>query len=192
MDYRFKEDIDVISFPKGFIEEDRSFKECCDPFLVLADAISSDSYKNDLELAYIKKGLVSDAVTFTIEDCSGTILPNLGTVAVFPNDLLAVGFIYDWQQYLQTYGPNIYVIKVNFTIAGITSGFTWGQFDLRPYSIGSAKGTVRIRSEFNSYYLKEAIDFTDSNCISTIRFKGFFGKRLDLRAFLVKGSLKLK
>ena len=146
MDFRYKEQVDVVDFPQGLTEEDRGLKECCSPFMVMADTADNATYKNDLELAYEKKGLITDTVAFSIEDCEGNILNNLGEVAIFPQDNLAVGFIYDWQQYLNTYGIGKYIIKVNFTIAGITDGYTWGEFELKPFSISAAAGSCRIKS----------------------------------------------
>jgi hypothetical protein len=177
MDYRYKEDVSVIRFPKGVTDEDRGLTECCSPFLVMAHPTENDTYKNDTELAYEKKGLTSDSVAFTIEDCDGNILTNLGEAAIFPNDNLAIGFMYDWQQYLNTYGAGVYTIKVVFTIAGVAGGYTWGQYNLKQFSIENAKGSVRIKSEFNSYYLPKQIDFTNSNCLTTLRFRGYFGDR---------------
>lgn len=178
MDYRFKEDNLVIRFPEGYEEEDRGLKECCNcTFLVLADPSDNASYKNDIELAYLKKGSPTDVVTFTIEDCNGTILSNLGIVADFPQDDSAEGFMFDWQQYLNTYGAGIYIIRVNFTIAGITGGYPWGAFELKPFSIATAQGSFRLYSKFDSYFLKEEIDFSNSNCETTLRVRGFFGNR---------------
>ena len=196
MDYRFKEDISVIKFPEGFTEENRGLKECCTcSFTVMADLSDSTSYKNDIELVSIKKGTVSDAVSFSIEDCSGNILANLGVDAVYPQDNLAVGFMYSWRDYLSTYGIGKYIIKVNFTIAGISGGYTWGIYDLKPFSITNAKGSVRIKSAFNSYSLKEDIDYSGSNCISTLRFRGFFGDRqpkTEINQLIDKGRYVVK
>jgi hypothetical protein len=178
MDYRFKRAVRVISFPKGFEEEDRGLKTCCDcKQLVLAHPSDPESWKNDLTGIYVKKSEPGDIVNFTMEDADGNIVSNQGEAAIFPNDTLAVGFIYDWQQVLNTHGNGCYTIKVAFTIAGIVGGYTWGLYDLRQYSISSAKGTVRIRSKFNSFWQKLQIDFTNSNFTDSVRFNGFFGNR---------------
>jgi hypothetical protein len=178
MDYRFKESVRVISFPKGFEEEDRGLKGCCDcKQLVLAHPSDTETWKNDLTGIYVKKSEPGDVVTFSMEDANGLVVSNQGEAAIFPNDTLAVGFIYNWQDVLNTHGVGCYTIKVNFTIAGIVGGYTWGLYDLRQYSISSAKGTVRIRSKFNTFWQKLQIDFTNSNFTDSVRFNGFFGNR---------------
>jgi hypothetical protein len=177
MDYRFKETVAIVRFPEGFTEEDRGVKAgCCENFDVLAHATENDSYKNDVELAFIKKSDATDIVTFTISKCgtSGN-LTNLGTVAVFNQDDLAVGFMFDWQQYLTTYGTGTYTIAVSFTISGVVGGFDWGVYDLSAYSISTASNTIRVRSKFDSYSKSENIDFSNSNCTGTLRLKGYFG-----------------
>jgi hypothetical protein len=176
MDYRLKQDVRVVSFPKGFEEEDRGLKGCCNcKELVLADPTATESWKNDCTGVYAKKSEEGDLITITMEDKDGNVVANKGTVASFPNDTDAVGFIYNWQDILNSFGIGCYTIKVNYTIAGITGGYTWGIYELKQYSIASARGTVRIKSEFNTYYQKLQIDFTNSNFTDSIRFNGFFG-----------------
>lgn len=179
MDYRHKIDFNVITFPTGFAEENRLFcKEyCCKPLLKLAHETENDGYKNDITGVAIKRADLSDIVTFVIKDCDGNTLDNLGIVATFGQDDLAIGFIYEWQQYLQTYGPGKYTISIEFTIAGVVGGYDYGQYQLLPYSVVNARGTVRVWSEPNSFNELEGIDFTSSNYKDSIRFNGFFGDR---------------
>lgn len=178
MDYRKKDNYRVVSFPKGFEEEDRGLKGCCTcKQLVLAHPVDSDSWKNDCTGVYIKRGEQGDLVAITMEDANGNTIANLGTVGLFPNDSLAVGFIYDWQQILNTHGPGCYTIKINFTIAGVTGGYTHGIYELKTFSVATAKGTVRIKSKFNTFYQKLLVDFTDSNFMDSVRFNGYFGDR---------------
>jgi len=190
MDYRYKNCVDVITLPSGFEEEDRGVKGCCTPCVVLASDTDSESWKNDILGVHVKLSQVSDSVTFIMEDCEGTILTNLGEVGVYPNDSLANGFIYDWKQILQTYGIGKYKVKVEYSVSGITGGFTWGMYELKNYSIENAAGTVRIWSEFNSYFQPLNIDFTNSNHKDSIRFNGFFGNRepkTDIVNLITKG-----
>lgn len=178
MDYRFKNNALIVRFPKGFEEENRGLKDCCRcKQLVLAHPTETESWKNDCKGVYVKKNEITDLVTITMEDSTGNVVSNEGEQAVFPNDNLAFGFIYDWQSVLNTHGIGCYTIKINFTIAGITGGFTWGTYDLRQYSIESARDTVRVKSKFNSYWQKLQIDFTNSNFVDSVRFNGLFGKR---------------
>jgi len=178
MDFRFKEDISLITFPTGFDEEDRGLKECCKPLLKLASVSDTTSWKNDIAGVKIAKTEPADNVEFVIEKCGiDGPLALLGDVAVFPQDPLAVGFIFRCNQYLATFGPGKYTITANFTISGITGGFVYAQFDLLPYSISRARRTVRVWSEFNSKSLKDNIDYTGSNFKDCIRFGGLFGDR---------------
>lgn len=176
MNYRKKIDVPVINFPEGVQDEDRGLTGCCDAFMVLADIGDPDSVKNDVTGVWLKPSDPSDIVTFSIEKCGESgVLTQLGDVGIFPQDPLIVGFIYDWRQYLSTYGAGTYKISVNFTIAGITNGYTIGMYNLMPYSIMNAASTVRVLTTFNSYYEKGKADFSNSNFKDTIRFKGFFG-----------------
>jgi hypothetical protein len=197
MDYRYKEDVAIVRFPEGFTEEDRGVKlGCCENFSVLAHASENDSYKNDIELAFIKKSALTDVVTFTITKCGTTgNLTNLGTVAVFNQDTLAVGFMFDWQQYLTTYGVGTYTIAVAFTISGVTGGFDWGVYDLEAYSIYTASNSIRVRSKFNSFSDSENIDFSNSNCTTTLRLKGYFGdaqNNTEITQLITKGFVSQK
>lgn len=193
MDYRYKNNVVVARFPKGFEEEQRGLKGCCTcKQLVLAHASDVETWKNDLTGVYVKLSSNADAVTFSMEDDTGTIIANLGTVGVFPNDTLAAGFIYDWKQILNSSGAGCYTVKANFTIAGINGGFTIGVYDLKQYSIATAKRTVRLRSKFNSYYQKLEIDFTNSNFTGTVRFYGIFGEeqpKTELRNLIGKSRI---
>lgn len=178
MDYRFKHTVNVIKFPTGFAEEDRGLKGCCDcKQLVLAHPTETETWKNDLTGAYVKTADPADSVTFTMEDSTGAVITNFGTTAVFPNDTLAKGFIYDWQQILNSEGVGCFTINVNFTISGIVGGYEFGMYDLKQFSVTTARGTARIRSKFNTYYQKDLVDFTNSNFEDTVRFNGFFGNR---------------
>lgn len=180
MNYRFKEDISIIEFPPGFEEEDRlkCKRYCCTPELRLASLTEDGISKNDVTGVFIKRSDLTDVVTFKIEKCgAGNLTPLLGYAPTFPQDTLAIGYVFDWKQYLQTYGIGRYTIKVEYTISGITQEVTWGQYDLKEYSIYSARGTVQVYSEWRSKYQLFNIDFSNSDFKDSIRFKGFFGNR---------------
>lgn len=190
MDYRYKECVNVITLPSGFEEEDRGVKGCCTPCVVLASLTDSESWKNDVLGVVVKLSQISDSVTFSMEDCEGNILTNLGEVGIYPNDSLANGFIYDWRQVLATYGAGKYKVNVEYSVSGVTGSFIWGMYELKNYSIESAKGTVRIWSEFDSYFQPTNIDFSNSNHKDSVRFKGFFGNRepkTDIVNLITKG-----
>lgn len=176
MDYRKKEDFQVIKLPKPLINEDRGLIECCCNYEVFADESSNDTWKNDITGRKIQRFNDADIVTFKIKKCGiSGYLTNLGSDAIFPNEPLAVGFMFDWKQYLTTYGAGMYTIEVEFTISGVTGGYTIGNFQLFNYNTQILDGTVRIRSHYSSYSLEEEFDYTGSNFVDTIRFGGMFG-----------------
>lgn len=178
MNERDKQDLLVIRFPQGLVDEDRGLDECCPVLPVLASTTDSENWKNDKEQITIKKSAPSDIVNFVVEKCGMSVpLLNLGDQGVYPQDSTAFGFVFDWKQYLITYGVGKYTISVEFTISGITDGYQHGQYNLQEYSIMSAANTVRVWSEPSTYSEKELIDYTGSNIRSSIRFDGFFGDR---------------
>ena len=73
MDNRFKQNLNVIRLPKGFEEEARGGKTCCEPNVVLAHLTEIESWKNDVLGVVIKKSDASDIVTISMEDCRATL-----------------------------------------------------------------------------------------------------------------------
>ena len=180
MNYRNKICFDVITFPNGFEEESRlGCKElCCVPLKKLASLDESENWKNDWTNVTVKKSTLADIIEFVIVKCGDpTPLPLFGEVCTYPQDNLAFGFNFEWKQYLALYGVGKYTISVSFTISGVTGGYDYGQYELKPYSIYNAKNSVRVWSEPSTYSEKELIDYTNSNVKDCIRFNGFFGNR---------------
>jgi hypothetical protein len=175
LNYRKKEDFNVVKLPSSLQPEDRGLIECCCAYDVYADLSSNDSWKNDVKGVYLKKSTSGDTATFKIKDCNNNILTNYGTVLSFPNDPLTVGFVYDWKQYLQIYGAGVYTISIDYSISGITDTLIIGAFNLQQYSLDKLNETVRLKSLFNSYSMEENIDFTGSNFVDTVRVAGYFG-----------------
>ena len=176
MNERNLKELTVAKLPKDNTEEDRGLDQCCENFIVLASITSGDSFKNDIRGVFHKKTSISDSVDFVIEKCGGSTLPNLGEIVSFPNDFLAVGFIYDWRQYLINHGVGVYKISKTFNILGVDFKVGLGTYELREFSVGNASGTVRVLSEVDSYSRLEDIDFTDSKFRDSIRFDGLFGE----------------
>ena len=193
MNYRNKICFNVIRFPNVIEEGNRlGCKEvCCEPLLKLASSTDSEGYKNDITGIAIKTSTLTDTVEFKVFKCGNPVqLSNLGSVGVYPQDDLVKGFVFDWKQYLLTYGVGVYTISVAYNISGIALEYDYGQYTLRDYSITNARGTVRVWSEPNSYYQKELIDFTNSNHKDSIRFNGFFGNRepnMEVNNLITKG-----
>ena len=179
MDYANKQTVNVIRFPKGFAEERRlNCPPCHDcKQLKLADLTAENIYKNDVTGVFSKKGEPGDIVNFVMTNETGLEIANLGSVKVFPQDSLAVGFVYSWKEILTTHGPGCYTIKITFTIGGVVGGYTYGIYRLKQYSIEAAKNTVKLHTTFNSYNEVENVDFTDSRFVDSIRFEGYFGDR---------------
>jgi len=162
------------SLPTIFGDEDRRFQQCEQPFIVLASVEDGSMYKNDVTHVFQNVILSGDTVTISIEK-NGTVLTNRGTSVFYPNSPNAVGFIFDWRQYLQNEGVGCYTIKLECVLAGVNIDFTWGNYELSPWTIDSAMNTVRVYSRFNSYALNHDIDFSGSNAVDSLRFNGFFG-----------------
>jgi len=178
MNYRKKEVVNIIRFPAGFVEENRGLKDCCFEYKVLASTTSLDMEKNDIRGIDVKISDPSDIVTFVIEKCSDpTPLPLLGESVVYPQDQLAIGFVFDWRQYLATYGNGTYKISIEFTVSGVVGGYDEGIYDVQEYTIARANATSRIWTEFNSFSESTLIDRTNCNLKDSIRFNGFFGNR---------------
>lgn len=200
LNYREKEDISKITFPEGFDEENRMGckQPCCERFLALASTTSNDRDKNDHFGWTIKTGSLSDIVTFSIEKCGITgALVQYGLTPTYPEDELAVGFVWDWKQYLTDplYGVGKYTTRVDFTIAGEVGGYEIAKFELKEYSIESARSTVRLETRFNSKYQRVNIDFTNSDFFDMIRLKGFFGNRepqTEINQLITKGRVSQK
>ncbi len=195
MDYRFKHTLNTFK-PDENIETDRGNGDCCCEIPVFADLTSTDEWKSDTTLAYFKKAVSTDTCTFVLTKCGeANPLVNLGTVAVFPNDSLAVGYMFDWEQILSSYGQGKYTITLDYTKAGVAQTKVWGVYRLRAWSMAVVGKYVRLRSVFLSYNQKKDIDFTGSNCFDTIRVPGIFGKRdprTEVRQLIDKGDVSVK
>lgn len=197
MTVRFKpKPVRTVIFPKPTTEEDRGLDECCPIVLVLASISDSSSWKNDHELASIKKGLPADAVEFSITKCGiDGPLDMLGEKIVFPFDNLAEAYRFDWRQYATAYGFGKYTISRTWIIAGLEQSDTWGQFQLYPYNRDTAEGTTRLKTVFNSESRASGIDWTGSNAYGTIRVRGEFGDmepNTTTKLLIDKGFSKVK
>lgn len=197
INYRKKNHYDIITFPQDLTEEDRlkCKKPCCKGFLALASSSSTDDWKNDHFGFALKRSNISDIVTFTIEKCGTGVVPNLGLTPTFPEDPLAIGFVWDWRQHLIANGIGKYKVSVSFTISGVSNSFDIATFELKEYSIDAARGTVRLKTKFNSKYQKLNIDFTNSDYFDTIRLNGFFGNRepnTEINELITKGRVSEK
>jgi hypothetical protein len=159
-----------------FEEDDRGFKICCDPLLVLGSA-APESWKNDITSAWIKLSDPSDTFEFKLEKDGVEVTSYNFTVEEFPNEDDAFYTTISWIDILTLEGIGCYTLKISYDIGGFQGEFTWGIYKLLPYSIQNALKTARIRVKFNLRQELEGIDFTGANVEDTIRFWGFIGDR---------------
>jgi hypothetical protein len=165
----------VAQLPFQADPQNRRFPECGKPFFVLADTSDSSGYKNDVRGVYLKRALNTDTIDFYVE-LNGVQLTPLGSPVYFPNDPLVAGFVVDWRQHLAITGPGCYRIKVEANLAGLAVDYYEGSYNVQPWSIDRAMGTVRLYSKFDSYNREKDVNFKESGFIDSIRFNGFFGK----------------
>jgi hypothetical protein len=172
---RDKRKFDAIKLPEVFEDPDRGFIKCCCIETVLADG-SADTWKNDVKSAWIKLSNPLDVVTFELlkDGQPTTYTPQ---AVEFPNEPNAFYTTIQWADVLSSDGAGCYELKVNYDISGIISGFTWGIYILKPYTIQNALKTSRVRTKFNAFQEIEGIDFTGAEVESSLRFFGMIGKR---------------
>ncbi len=160
-----------VQLPVVFQEEDRGFAKCCTIMLVLASA-TSDSWKNDVNSAWLQLSDPNDTFTFQLFDENDVLTNFQPTIVEFPNEPNAFYGTVFWKDVLAQDGIGCYKLKVAYDIGGLTGLFTWAQYNLQEYSIENALGTARIRCLFNLNQQIEGINFTGSNVEDCIRFNG--------------------
>lgn len=171
-------DFPVATLPETSVEKSVGV-DCCEEYYALASTTNASSEFNDVFLAVDRKASLTDSLTFTIKKCGGSTLTNLGTTVQFPQDDLAVGFIYDWRQYLSlpSGGGGIYIISKSYTFLGSTQEEEYARIKVWEYSETKARRTFRMNTYFDnkSNIQGQFIDFTGSNAYSSLRLKGKFG-----------------
>lgn len=172
---RIKQRVALIKLPNSYLDEDRGLKECCVSELVLANG-SSNSWENDITPVWVKKSALSDVVSIQIFKCDD-LVGYIPTVQQAPNEPLGVFWEVHWKDVLLAHGVGIYDIKLNYSIAGITSMVHWGRYELKPFSMGIANGTFRLSAIFNHYHERDDFNFRGCSMRGTIRGAGFFGFR---------------
>jgi hypothetical protein len=157
--------------------EDYDIDECCEPTLVLAHLTDTETWKNDLSSAWQKLDFATDLLEFKLYTHNDVLTSYQPDKIQFSVNELDFYCTVDWQQVLIIDGQGCFKLKIESTIDGVVNNFTWDEYELKPYSAENAKGTIRLKANFNQYHAIEDIDFTDSNVIDTIRLNGFFGSR---------------
>lgn len=166
---------DSISLPEIFEEQDRGYFRCCCPFNVLADG-SSDTWKNDVTSAWIKLSSAGDVATAELYK-NGVLTTYTPVPVPFVNEPNAFYWTIQWKDVLASDGAGCYHLKISFDIAGVSNVFTWGIYNLKPYTIQNALKTARLRVIFDSQQDIENINFSGSQVEDSIRFFGFIGNR---------------
>ena len=166
---------DSIRLPRVFEEEDRGFARCCCVVPVLASS-SSDSWKNDKTSAWIKLSSLTDIAEAKLykDGIETTYSP---TAVSFVNEPFAFYWTINWNDVLNSDGAGCYTLKISYDISGVQLTFTWGIYDLKPFTTETANFTARVRAIYNDYNQVEQIDFTNSMVEDSCRFNGFIGNR---------------
>lgn len=165
----------VVKLPDTFIEQNRGIKDCCCTYYVLGSP-DQETWKKDKTSAWIKLSGLGDLYSFKLYK-NGQPTNYICPVYSFINEPNAYYTTVEWSDVLASDGVGCYELKVGFEISGITGEFSWGKYDLKPYTIQNALKTARIRAIFNGYHEVDQIDFTASNVESTHRFFGYIGNR---------------
>lgn len=166
---------DSIRLPKVFEEEDRGFARCCCVVPVLASS-SSDSWKNDKTSAWIKLSSLTDIAEAKLYK-DGIETAYSPTAVSFVNEPFAFYWTINWNDVLNSDGAGCYTLKISYDISGVQLTFTWGVYDLKPFTTETANFTARVRAIYNDYNQVEQIDFTNSMVEDSCRFNGFIGNR---------------
>ena len=171
-------DFDVAKVPVSNFEQSVGI-DCCEQYTALASTTNAAIEFNDEFLAIGKRASLTDSFDFVIKKCGDdTALTNRGTTVVFPQDSLAVGFIFKWREYLANEGAGIYVIYESYTFLGAAIERIYAKFGVYEFTEERARKTFRIHSSFSnkSKVNTNFIDFTGSNAYSMLRLGGKFGE----------------
>ena len=161
---------------QNLTEEDRGYKGCCDPLLVIADTTTTERNNNDIAFPRA----FGDSVTFNLTK-DGVATTYTPTAIQFPNQPDAWYAQIEWRDVLLSDGEGCYSIDFVPVIAGNLSptSFNYGKYRLKPYNTDGylhAKYTARILSQFNDVNDLDGINYTDSFAFESLRiFNGKFG-----------------
>jgi hypothetical protein len=139
-------------------------------------ASDGPTWENDITSAWIKLSSLSDTTSAVLLK-HGQPTAYTPTIQSFPNDANAYYWTINWNDVLLSDGVGCYSLQINYNISGVSGDFTWGIYNLLPFTIQNALKTARLRVKFNSYQEIEGINFTGANVEDTIRFHGFIGFR---------------
>lgn len=157
-------------------EFDEPFRCCDEKQLVLAHPTETETFKNDITSAWIKLSSITDTVSFNLTK-NGVATTYVPFNNAFVKEPFAWYTTINWRDVLNSDGIGCYKLELEYSIGGITGSLVWGIYELKEYSLTTAKYTARLRVKFNLKHEIEGIDFTDSDVEDTLRFNGFIGDR---------------
>lgn len=175
---RFAQVFTTVELPtvKAVNEFNEPFRCCDTKRLVLAHSIQNETWKNDITSAWIKLSELTDTIEFKLTK-NGENVSYTPTPILFPSEDFAWYTTIRWQDVLNSDGAGCYKLELLYNIQGVEGVITWGIYDLKAYSLETAKYTARLRVKFNLNQTIEGINFTNANVEDTIRFNGFIGNR---------------
>lgn len=161
------------------------FKECCYTHLTLADANSSEDFKNDYSGIYHQRQLSNETVDFFLfrfENATEYPLTD-GTYGqffgfgFFDTNINLKGYLVAWKKVLDVRGEGNYKVITRVTIAGVPVEFESIVFTLKQFTTKLADTTVRVDVVMNGLLEKTKIDFSGTAWKHSVRLPGFFGRR---------------
>jgi hypothetical protein len=167
---------------------DRGFAECCYSNLVFGDVGDTDPYRNDFSSVFFQRQTPTDTVTYEIIPASTGVPVALvdGTHGVlYDFDPLNTNpdlsyFKVEWRKILSVIGEDVFTIRKAVTIAGVgPTNIDSNSFDLKPFSVARANGTVRIDSKQDGTLERINVNFKNSGYETSLRVQGFFGNAKD-------------
>lgn len=164
---------------------DKGFKECGFSQIALADAFSTDDYKNDYKGFFFKQQTPDDTCIFTLIDV------NSGDEYVITDDtygeFIDFGisntqprltiFIIEWKKVLTELDSGCYQIRKDIVIAGVESVELSDTFNLCQFTVEKADGTIRIDCIQNGQLRHLSVDFKGTGFRDSVRVPGFFGNQ---------------
>jgi hypothetical protein len=173
---RWQQEFKSIKLPKICQEENRGITDCCCEYLIFVDG-GTTSWKNDKTSAWIKVSDPTDLFFFRLYK-NNQLTAFQPTAQPFINEPNAYFCTIDWNAvFASGDGPGCYELRIDYNIAGITGGYTWGVYKVYPFTIQDAVATARVRAEFDGYHEIEGINFTGSGVVTDLRFRGYIGNR---------------
>jgi len=141
----------------------------CEPFNVFG-LQGGETWQQDITGAWIKMFSSSDICSFVLYNEEGLETIYSCPILSFVNDQYSKYTQVDWTDVLLSDGIGCYTLKIEYTIAGVTDVYEWGEYKLFEFNIPMVEKTVRTKVVLNSNQLIEGINFSGSKVIDTFRF----------------------